>query len=82
MENLKVITRSWGSNGESFIVDCTDSFVQTLITEPLEDGIGPEFKTLSPEEQQRILEDYSTERRFTYLKPPSEDDWYIAKLIY
>ncbi|WP_288878833.1 hypothetical protein [Pedobacter panaciterrae] len=82
MENLKVITHTWGSNGESFIVDCRDEIVQMLITEPLEDGIGPEFKELLPEDIQKILQDYSTERKFTYLKPSSDDDWYIAKLIY
>ncbi len=53
-----------------------------LITEPLEDRMEPEFKALSLKEEQEIFQDYNTERKFTYLKPSSEHDWYTAKSIY
>lgn len=82
MDNLIVITPTWTARGESFIADSTDALVQVLIAEPLEDGIEPEYKRLLPEDEQKILQDYNGERKFDYLAPANNDDWYIAKLIY
>ena len=81
MGNLIVITPTWTPKGQCYIVDETSPLVQVLITEPLEDGMQPEYIRLLPEDEMKILADFAGPQDFIYTSPAT-DDWYIKKLIY